>query len=366
MIHVTFVMEQQVGHRTYYQNLRRFIDEAPEIEATWVPVTYRDGGAFWSNWSFVPDRVLGPLNGRFQVRKGLRRWPADILFFNTQVAAAIAGGSVLRHARQRPYLISTDITPIQYDEMGAHYGHKADGEGLISYYKHRVNVKLLNNAAFLLPWSNWARDSLVNDYGVPVERIEVNPPGVDLERWRTQARDHGGPMRILFVGGDFHRKGGDILRAAFNRLPTGSAELHLVTRTEMEPEPWVTVYNKMQPNSAELITLYQAADVFVLPTKAEAFGIAAVEASATGLPIIATAVGGIMDIVSDGETGFLVESGDVEMLAERLQQLAAQPELRGQMGQAARRRAEQRFDARRHAARLLEILQETAGQKEQQ
>ena len=62
MIHVTFVMEQQVGHRTYYQNLRKFIDAAPEVAATWVPVTYENGGAYWSNWSFLPQRVRGPLS----------------------------------------------------------------------------------------------------------------------------------------------------------------------------------------------------------------------------------------------------------------------------------------------------------------
>ena len=365
MIHVTFVMEQHIGHHAYYQNLRRFIESAPQVAATWVPVTYTDSGAFWSNWSFLPDSVRGPLNGRFQVRKGLRRAPADVLLFNTQVAAAIAGGFVIRQARQRPYLLCTDITPIQYDRMATHYGHKADGKGLISHYKHWVNVKLLHNAARLLPWSTWARDSLVQDYGVPPERIEVIAPGVDLETWRPRARAHSGPLRILFVGGDFYRKGGDVLLEAFRRLAAGTAELHLVTRTKLETEAHVTVYNEMQPNSPELIALYQAADVFVLPTKAEAFGIAVVEASAVGLPIVATAVGGMTDIVVDDETGFVVEPGGVEMLAERLQQLAAQPELRQQLGQAARRRAEERFDARRNAARVVEILQETAVQRSQ-
>jgi len=365
MIHVTFVMEQQVGHRTYYQNLRKFIDAAPEVAATWVPVTYENGGAYWSNWSFLPQRVRGPLNGRLQVREGLRRRPADVLFFYTQVAAAIAGGDVIRQARQRPYLLCTDITPIQYDKMGAYYGHKADGKGPISQYKHRLNVKLLNNAARLLPFSTWTRDSLVHDYGVPPECIEVNPPGVDLERWRAEARVPGGPMHILFVGGDYDRKGGDVLYKAFHRLPPGTAELHLVTRIQLEPEAHVTVYNDMQPNSPELIALYQAADVFVLPTRADAFGHVAVEASAAGLPVVATAVGGLSDIVVDGETGFLVDPGNVGALVERLQRLAVRPELRQRLGQAARRRAEQRFDARRHAARVLDILQETAVKREQ-
>ena len=356
MIRATFVMEQHIGHYAYYQNLRKFIDMDSNLIATWVPVTYSDSGSFWSHWSFLTQNVKGTLIGRGQVRSGLRRAPADILLFNTQVPAALAGKLVKRH----PYLLCVDITPIQYDQMAAQYGHKSDNEGLLSRYKHWVNVNLLQNAAYLLPWSTWVRDSLVADYGVPREQTEVIAPGVDLEIWRPRSHATDGPLRILFVGGDYYRKGGDVLYEAFQRLPYGSAELHLVTRAQVEPEPHIHVYNHMKPNSPDLIELYQAADVFVLPSKAEAFGVAAVEASAVGLPIIATAIGGLTDTVVADNTGFLVQPGNAIELSERLYQLATQPELRQRLGQASRQRAEQRFDARRNAARVVDILQKIA------
>ncbi|NJN55405.1 MAG: glycosyltransferase family 4 protein [Anaerolineae bacterium] len=362
MIQITFVMEQHIGHRAYYQNLRKFIDLAPNVAATWVPVTYSDLGLFWSNLPFLSQNLKGTLNGRWQVRNGIRRAQADVLLFNTQVPAAIAGKLV----QKQPYLLCTDITPIQYNQMGAQYGHRADNKGLLSRYKHWVNVNLLRNAAYFLPWSTWTRDSLVNDYEVPLEKTEVIAPGVDLGTWRPFVHTKNGPLRILFVGGDFYRKGGDVLFDAFHSLPHGSAELHLVTRTQMEPETHIRVYNDLKPNSPELIGLYQTADVFVLPSRAEAFGIAAVEASAVGLPIVATDVGGLTDIVVSGKTGFLVKPGDATELSERLHQLATNPGLRQRLGEASRQRAEQRFDARRNAARMLEILQQIAIRKVRQ
>jgi glycosyltransferase involved in cell wall biosynthesis len=181
---------------------------------------------------------------------------------------------------------------------------------------------------------------------------------VDLRHWQPGPASVSGPVRILFVGGDLYRKGGELLLEAFRRLPPGSAELALVTRTPLAPAEGLRIYHDLQPNSAELIALYQSSQVFVLPTYAEAFGIAAVEASAAGLAVIASRVGGLTDIVQDGETGFLIPPGDGDSLAERLARLVKDPSLRQRFGRAARARAEARFDARKNAARLANILQE--------
>jgi glycosyltransferase involved in cell wall biosynthesis len=200
------------------------------------------------------------------------------------------------------------------------------------------------------------KGSLIGDYGVAPERVEVLPPGVDVFTWRPGPRRTDGRLRVLFVGGDFYRKGGEAVLAAFHRLPPASTELMLVTRTAVPPSEGVFVFPDMQPNSAELIALYQSCDVFVLPSHAEAFGIAAVEASAVGLPVVATAVGGLTDIVADGETGFLIQPGDAETLARHLRRLAEDAGLRTRLGQAARQRAEARFDARTNARRLGALL----------
>lgn len=358
MLRVTFVMEQHLGHQTYYQNIRRFIDGDPRVQATWVPITYEQPGGVIEKLSILPRHLRGTLRGRQQVRSGLRQAPADLFFFNTQVPAALAGGLAKSGAK---YLIATDLTPIQYDAISALYGHKADKPGLLKSYKQRVNEAVFRGAARLLPWSSWAGQSLVADYGVDPRCVEVLPPGVDLTLWRGAPRNSDGPLRILFVGGDFGRKGGPLLLRAFQSLEPGEAELHLVTRSTLPDTPGVTVYNNMQPNSPDLIALYQKCDVFVLPTGAEAFGIAAVEACATGLPVIATAAGGLVDIVVDGENGFLVPSDDVAALVDRLRRLAHDGELRTQFAHAARARAETYFDAQQNAARLVDCLVDVAG-----
>ncbi|MEJ2749644.1 MAG: glycosyltransferase family 4 protein [Anaerolineae bacterium] len=343
-------MEQHIGHRSFYQNLRQHIDQTPQLVARWTAVTYERPGSLLSR---------GPLAGQMQVRRALRQSPSDVVLFNTQVPAALVGSPV----RRRPYVLCTDITPIQYDEMGEHYGHKLNRNPLIRWYKHRANKKLFQSAARVLPWSNWVRESLINDYDVSPQNIEVIPPGVDVNLWRPcPRRQPGGPLRVLFVGGDFYRKGGDDLLAALQLLPEGLAELVLVTRSAVPEQPRVKVYRNMQSNSVELVSLAQSCDVFVLPTKAEAFGIAAVEASAVGLPVVGTAVGGLPDVVDDGVTGFLIQPGDKQALASRLKLLAENAALRQRLGKAARERVLKKFDARQNASRVVEILYEVTMQ----
>ncbi len=93
----------------------------------------------------------------------------------------------------------------------------------------------------------------------------------------------------------------------------------------------------------DVAPFYSAFDAFVLPSANEGTPVTAIEALAAGRPVVATRVGGVPDVVRDGEDGFLVEAGDVEGLAERLAALAADPGLRQQMGEAGRTRVFPRY-----------------------
>ncbi|MFZ0547941.1 MAG: glycosyltransferase family 4 protein [Candidatus Promineifilaceae bacterium] len=359
MIRVNFVMEQHVGLMTYYQNLRHYIETDSRIEANWIDVTYRASEeSWWSKVSFLPEHIKGTMVGMRQTRQGLRERSADITFFFTQVPSLLAGS--LR--KRTPYVLCTDVTPIQYDKMAVYYNHKADKNGLISRYKYRQNRKVFQEATRIVAWSNWTRRSFVEDYDVCEENLEVVPAGVDINCWHPASERVGrDSVRILFVGGEFQRKGGQLLLEAFRGLPKGAAELVLVTRSEVPHEENIRVYNNLQPNSEELISLFQSCDMFVLPTKADTFGIVAVEASATGMPVLMTDVGGAGDIIVDGETGFLLTSGDVDELTDRLRFLIENTDARDRMGAAARKRAEECFDARKNGKKIADILLEVGG-----
>src|SRR5581483_7672324 len=108
-------------------------------------------------------------------------------------------------------------------------------------------------------------------------------------------------------------------------------------------------------NSPLLRDLYARADLFVMPTRADCFGIATIEAMASGLPVIVSDVGGAGDIVDHRETGWLIEAS-AEHLAMALEQaLARRSELRA-IGRRARRVAEERFDGRRNDRVIADLL----------
>ena len=91
-------------------------------------------------------------------------------------------------------------------------------------------------------------------------------------------------------------------------------------------------------------SVLSAADMLVMPSRWEGFGLAAGEAMAASLPVVGTDVAGLRDVVVDGETGILVPRDDVIALTEAIERLADDPDLRARLGRAGRQRVETRFD----------------------
>lgn len=350
----TFILEQHVGHRTYAQNLSSCSPTNRDLAIHWVPVEYTTGPSGGRRLP-IPSSVREALAGRREVRSGLSAHPADVVVFNTQVPAALGG----RRARSRPYVVVTDVTPVQYDALAAGYGHRPDSFGPIRYLKDRVNVQVFQQARRCVGWSSWAASSMIEDYGVDPVRVSIIPPGVDTTLWHPAADGPHDRFRILFVGGEFERKGGSLLLEAFGRL-SDNAELYLVTKSSVPRRDRVVVIDDLGPNDPRLIDVYRSSDVFVLPTLAETFGIAAVEATAVGVPVVATAIGGLTDIVVDGQTGYTVRAGEVDDLADVLLRLERDSELRRRLGEAGRARAVRHFDATTNANRLFDLAVEAA------
>ena len=96
------------------------------------------------------------------------------------------------------------------------------------------------------------------------------------------------------------------------------------------------------------------------PSIYEPFGLVVLEAMACEIPVVASRVGGIPEIVVDGETGFLVEERDVEGMARRMTRLILEPELAAELGRAGRRRMQESFSIDSRIARLWEIIRASA------
>jgi len=350
--HFGFVMEQTLGHVTHYKNMRAAVDRERDVAAMWYPLGFAPRGAL---------ETLPPLRGNWSARASLRARRLlmrdhaadryDALFFHTQVTTLLSAPLM----RRAPTVISLDATPRNYDMVGAAYGHQESG-GVAEEFKRRLNMRPLQAARALVTWCDWARRSLIDDYGVDGERITVIAPGVNLDLWpRPAPRDGAGPVRVLFVGADFARKGGEILLQAFAGLED-RCELHIVTKAPLEERPGVRVYRDVAPNSDLLKNLYATADLFVLPTLADCFPLVVQEAMAAALPIVATAVGAIPEAVSDGQTGLLAPPGDARALRAALETLIDDPSRRHGMGTAGRAVAQRRYDSAANARRILDIM----------
>jgi len=219
--------------------------------------------------------------------------------------------------------------------------------------------------------------------GVSRQRIAIIPSGVDCshfappeETLRQQARAALGllPQEIAVgtIGALVARKGHRVLIDAMAVMQvneakeTASSSFHcfiggdgplqkeLMQRiAERNLEGSVTLLGRVE----DAATLLNALDVFVMPSLNEGLGVAALEATATGLPVVASAVGGLAEVVDDGSTGMLVKPGDPAILANAIRQLAVDYLQRAAMGSEGRRRAVQNWSLESMGQQTLEFYE---------
>jgi glycosyltransferase involved in cell wall biosynthesis len=173
---------------------------------------------------------------------------------------------------------------------------------------------------------------------------------------------------INFTGRIVERKGIDVLINAFaqagNLLQSSSTLIIIGTGFDedklrnLASKLGITNNVRFLGHSREVVKYYQASDIFVLPSYAEGMPNSLLEAMACGLPVIASRIGGVVDVVEDGKSGILVEPGDVSGLASAMVRLLKDAELRQRLGAEARKRIVEGFSIDRMAEEYIKLYGE--------
>lgn len=203
----------------------------------------------------------------------------------------------------------------------------------------------------------------------PQGRCEVLIRGVDLKTFFPPPSDWIRQPVVLFVGAVRTTKGAFDLLEAWNQVVANcvSAELWVVGSDQSNDRFAQEVRSRGHDKSIKILgtqspsrvaDLMRQAQVLCLPSHGEGTPNCVMEAMASGLPVVATEVGGIPDIIETDRTGILVPRGDVSSLAEALMSLLRDPSRRARMGEAAYEFACQYLDARKTTIRLVELYRD--------
>jgi glycosyltransferase involved in cell wall biosynthesis len=259
----------------------------------------------------------------------------------------------------------------------------------LAFLDRSVLARRLGHADLLVTCSDYLSAQVRDRFPAFADRVATVPNGVDVDRFRPRAR-HDRGRRILFVGVLSPHKGVHVLIEAFQAIADAvpDAVLDLVGPEQvltpsmlgptdhdpttasivplMRPDYPARLRQQVRPDLvdrvrflgpvryADMAAHYASADVVVLPSVCqEAFGLPAVEAAASGVPVVATRSGGLPEVVVDGETGLVVDRGDARAIAAALLLLLGDEPRRRALGEAGRRRAEQRFGWDGTASTLL-------------
>jgi glycosyltransferase involved in cell wall biosynthesis len=241
--------------------------------------------------------------------------------------------------RRIPFVVNTDSTA----ELEArHFGSSRWARLREIALERRV----LSHAALVTCWSRWAADSVRDDYGIAPDRISVSRPGVPMRpppELNAQATTIAEPIhqpRIAFVGNDWSRKGGPRLLAWHRSRWADRAELHVfssgASSSRSDTAGRGIVWHGSVPREQLLRDWLPRMDLFVLPTRHDTLVMAAVEAQAAGIPVVASRIGGLPEVVLHGRTGFLCPPADDAAFTSAIDRLLADRPLRQSMGAAAR------------------------------
>jgi D-inositol-3-phosphate glycosyltransferase len=298
------------------------------------------------------------------------------------------------------YWLSGEVACLLRPGLGAGWAHVAHTLGLVKNQtlaagarpepglRIQVEKEIAAQADLLIASTEDERADLVRLYTADIDHVEVVPPGVDLSTFQPIDRDearrkigYGEGRLLLFVGRLERLKGVEVaIRALALLRDRAHDDVRLLILGEDSREGDESEKDRLKEIAAavgvrdrvdflgsvahhELPFFYSAADVCVMPSYSESFGLVGLEAQACGRPVVGSGVTGLRSVVRDEVSGYLIDSHDPAMYAERIGRLLDNPELALQMGRRGRLLA-QRFSWTRTADRLKALF-ETVAEKAQ-
>lgn len=235
---------------------------------------------------------------------------------------------------------------------------KTAGQIRLQCLAYRCATKVVANSS--------AARAFLEREGVPASSIAVIPNGIDGAKFgeRSLARAPKAPRKVITVANLRPEKSHETLIAAAAELAADfpdvqfqivgdgprRAELEALVRARALERTVVFLGHR-----EDVPDLLDAADAFVLPSRSEAFPNGAIEAMAAGLPVVASAVGGLLDLIEPNRTGLLVPPGNAAALATALRRLFSEPDLAARLGQAAQTQVRQRYSFERMVASFEEL-----------
>ncbi|MEY4164556.1 MAG: hypothetical protein RLZ84_99 [Actinomycetota bacterium] len=258
---------------------------------------------------------------------------------------------------------------------------KAQGGDPESQLREQAETSIIGCADAICVSCSEEERQFIDLYGTPPGTLEIVAPGVEHaffapgdKRGARHALQLGDEPVLLFVGRIQPLKGLDVAIRALSMVPRPDARLLVVggasgTEGEAELHRMLELTHELgvadrvqfiepQPHHI-LSTYYRAADVVLVPSRSESFGLVALEAAACGTPVVANAVGGLLTIVEHGRTGYLVADRDPDVFARHVTELVNQPILARTLGINAAERA-RRYTWNFAAARLRRVYADLA------
>ncbi|MGK2879713.1 MAG: glycosyltransferase family 4 protein [Mycobacterium sp.] len=256
------------------------------------------------------------------------------------------------------------VSTVHASEAGRHSGWVA---GQISRQVHAVESWLVRESDSLITCSASMSDEITELFGPGLAQSHVIPNGIDAADWPFAPRkSHPGPAELLYVGRLEYEKGIHDLIAALPRIRRTHPGTRLTVAGEGTQLAWLIEQAREHKvlkattfaglaDHRQLLTLLHRADVAVLPSHYEPFGIVALEAAAAGIPLVTSNVGGLGELVIDGATGLSCAPRDVAGLAAAVRRVLDDPAAAQARALAARKRLTSDFDWHTVAQHTAEV-----------